>query len=94
MISRVLLLLLVVATVAHTLSVFNNNCWYVLDRVYENGNSRPMTPEEIDRLKDYGVQIAEYSVSLTQSIFNLGRDGWPMPPTLPCYCENCTEQQN
>ncbi|KAF8386594.1 hypothetical protein PRIPAC_75736 [Pristionchus pacificus] len=85
--ARLLLLTLTFLVAANSLNVFSNNCWYVLDRVYENGNSRSMTPEEVDRLKDYGVQLAEYSVSLTQSLLNLGRDGWPQPPVLPCYCD-------
>ncbi|GMR50922.1 hypothetical protein PMAYCL1PPCAC_21117, partial [Pristionchus mayeri] len=88
-IARLLLLPVILCSLATALNVYNNNCWYVLNRVYENGNSREMTPEESDRLRDYGVQLAEYSVSLAQSLVNLGRDGWPMPPSLPCYCENC-----
>ncbi|GMS80481.1 hypothetical protein PENTCL1PPCAC_2656, partial [Pristionchus entomophagus] len=90
MMARLLLLSFLFSTLINAhINVYNTNCWYVLDRVYENGVSREMTPEEIERLKDYGVQLAEYTVSLTQSVFNLGRDGWPMPPSLPCYCENC-----
>lgn len=66
---------------------------FQLDRVYENGNSRSMTPEEVDRLKDYGVQLAEYSVSvryrsidciltnhsLAHSIAPEPRQGWLAP---------------
>uniref|UniRef100_A0A914EB27 CB1 cannabinoid receptor-interacting protein 1 n=1 Tax=Acrobeloides nanus TaxID=290746 RepID=A0A914EB27_9BILA len=81
---------------------FNNGqCYYTNGTLHDNGQTRPLTSQELQQLNQFEQQLEQYSQQVDNSVlnfmgnvFNSNNQGsstaqWPQMPKIPCFCSVC-----